>query len=137
MHIIFSIAWFVLLIPVVVAAINSNMMFLLYGYFSGLPALNLAILIPQSKRERRAMMPSQISMDDEYIEYTSHRTKEYRRISDVKVVRDYGDFYDVIFPVGKISDFYVCQKDLLTQGTLQEFEKLFEGKVVRMAKPTK
>ena len=136
-HIAFSVAWFIVLIPIACATINSNLILFLYGYLAMLPILNLVILIPQSKSERRAMMPTKICIDNNYIEYTSKRSNEYRSTAKVKIVRDYGDFYDIVFPIGKICDFFVCQKDLLSCGTLEDFEKLFDGKIVRMAKSTK
>ena len=40
-------------------------------------------------------------------------------------------FYFIKFPFGKYSDKFICQKSLLTQGTLEEFEALFEGKIER------
>ena len=52
-------------------------------------------------------------------------------ISDAKQLRDFGEFYEIVFPFGKVSDKFICQKNLLTQGTLEEFEKLFEGKTTR------
>ena len=35
------------------------------------------------------------------------------------------------FIFGKISDKFICQKDLLTKGSLEEFERIFEGKIKR------
>lgn len=52
-------------------------------------------------------------------------------IKDVKNVYDHGEFYDLVFPFGKISGKFICQKNLLTEGTLAEFEALFDGKIVR------
>ena len=59
---------------------------------------------------------------------------ESKLLSDVKQVRDFGAFYDVVFPFGKYSEKFVCQKDLLTIGTIEDFEKLFEGRIVRKQK---
>ena len=59
------------------------------------------------------------------------KSEEFRLIADAAKVIDYGDFYYISFPFGKISNNFVCQKDLLTQGTLEEFEALFEGKIVK------
>jgi len=49
----------------------------------------------------------------------------------VKKVYDYGEFYFISFYFGKISCYFICQKSLLTQGTIEDFEKLFDGKIVK------
>ena len=115
---------------------NHNMALFLYGYLAMLPFLNLVVLLCQPSK-KKPMMPGAILIDNEYIEYQSQQATVCRNISDVKVVRDYGEFYDIISYFGKGSDFYVCQKDMLSRGTLEDFEKLFEGKIVRMTKNAK
>lgn len=52
-------------------------------------------------------------------------------ISRVKRVIDAGEWYYIIFKFGDIGNSWICQKNLLTQGTIEDFEKLFEGKIVR------
>jgi hypothetical protein len=134
LHIIFSIAWFILLIPIAIATIDNDMVLFLYGYLAMLPVLNLAVLIVQPNQKQRKIIPSRITIDERRIEYSSKHATVYRYVSNVKVVRDYGNYYDVIFKFGKASDFFVCQKDLLSCGTLKEFEKVFKGKLVRIKK---
>lgn len=52
-------------------------------------------------------------------------------ISKVKKVIDMGDWYYIIFKFGDISNSWICQKDLIKKGTIEEFEKLFEDKIIR------
>ena len=52
-------------------------------------------------------------------------------IDSVKRVVDYGEWYDFVFYYSDRDLYFVCQKSLLTKGTLEEFEALFEGKIVR------
>ncbi len=54
-----------------------------------------------------------------------------KNISDVKKVYDKGDWYEFncFFPHRNIN--LLCQKDWIKQGTIEEFEKLFEDKLVR------
>jgi len=54
-------------------------------------------------------------------------------ISKVKEIIDEGEWYFIIFKYD-ITDTIVCQKDLIIQGTIEEFEKLFEGKIKRNSK---
>lgn len=53
-------------------------------------------------------------------------------LDKVKSVTDYGAFYDIKADMWPIH--FYCQKDLLTQGTLEDFEKLFADKLVRKTK---
>lgn len=57
--------------------------------------------------------------------------KTEKPVESVKKVIDVGEFYYLIFKHGDIGNSWVCQKDLLTEGTPDDFEKLFEGKIVR------
>ena len=67
--------------------------------------------------------------DGEYIVAVCNACSDSRLISAATKVFDYGSFYYISFPMGQKSDKFVCQKNLLTQGTLEEFEVLFEGKI--------
>lgn len=49
----------------------------------------------------------------------------------IKKVIDYGKYYYISFYRLDPSNGIVCQKDLLTCGTIEEFEKFFEGKIKR------
>ena len=40
-------------------------------------------------------------------------------------------YYKIFFIFPYKSQRFVCQKDLLVQGTIEEFEAVFEGKIVR------
>lgn len=52
-------------------------------------------------------------------------------LAKVKKVIDLGEWYDIIFKFGDITNSWVCQKDLIVKGTIGEFEELFENKLVR------
>lgn len=93
--------------------------------------LPLLTHIPQSKKGKKSIIPKRIYTDEDSIVCVSEKYIEHRLISDVKQVRDFGEFYEIIFPFGKISDKFICQKNLLAIGTVEEFEKLFDGKIVR------
>lgn len=53
-------------------------------------------------------------------------------IKKIKRVLDYEDCYYVIY--GDMNNSIVCQKDLLTEGSIEEFEALFQGKIIRKKK---
>ncbi len=101
--------------------------------FYGLLFIFIPLLtrIPKSKKEKFEMTPKKIVIDEEYIVCTAVKYSESRLIEDVKTIIDYGDFYDINFPFGKVSEKFICQKDLMVKGTIEEFEKIFEGKIQR------
>lgn|GEM_PF-2504130 len=69
-------------------------------------------------------------------------TQHLKTISDVRKVIDYGEWYEIVF-YGRKNGYYadeknllycICQKDLIVTGTIEDFEKLFEGKIIRKHK---
>ena len=124
-----------LLFPLPVAVFLAIRMrkWILLGVYLGLMALMmLMVCIPKSKKERKAITPKRIYIVEEEIICVTERSIEARRICDVKQVRDYGAFYELRCYVGPVSRSFICQKDLLTKGSLKEFEALFVGKIQRM-----
>ena len=89
----------------------------------------LLALIPKGKNELRSITPNRIYTEDNCIICSCDSRSESRLMDDVSKVYDYGDFYFIAFVYGKFSDNFICQKDLLTSGTLEDFEELFAGKI--------
>lgn len=92
----------------------------------------LALLSPniQTKKEKAKITPQRVYIDGDMIVSKSNATVDTRYIGGVKEVRDYGEFYYFVFK--SYSYRFVCQKDLLVQGSIEEFENLFAGKIKRM-----
>lgn len=86
----------------------------------------------QTKKEKEKITPRRVYIENDIIICQSNALVESRSIQDVKEVRDYGGFYYLVFPFGKYSYRFVCQKDLLTSGTIADFEAMFVGKIKRM-----
>ena len=93
-------------------------------------------VLPKSKKEKNDLITCKVFTDKEYIVAVSGNGNEVSKlVSSTKQLNDYDDFYELVFPLSAgISDKFICQKNLLTKGTLEEFEALFEGKVVRKNK---
>lgn len=92
----------------------------------------LAIFAPyiQKARTLHMIVPRKINIADDgymYVQLSSNTIS--RSLSKVKKVIDMGKSYYVTFYF-KI-DGFLCQKNLLKQGTIEDFENLFEGKIVR------
>ena len=58
-----------------------------------------------------------------------------RKISKVKKVLDCGEVYYIIFKFGDITNSWICQKNNIINGTIEEFESLFQTKLVKETKP--
>ena len=114
---------------IIFVAVKMKYMLLLVVYCAMFAVIPLLTRIPQSKKERKALTPRKIVIDSEYIVCVADKYTESKRVDDVKHVYDFGEFYEIVFPFGKMSEKFICQKDLLTKGSLGEFEKLFKGKI--------
>lgn len=97
-----------------------------------LPALFLALsIIPRiTYKKYTHQSPICIYIDKGTIVINFKFNSQTLDISKVKAVYDYGNFYEII--PENIFNFsvFICQKDLLTDGTLEEFEALFDGKTM-------
>lgn len=115
-------------IMVVVCGILLSAVILFFGYYS-----------PFMKGTLPLITPIRIVITDNG-EITSYgeNFELANSVADATVVVDYGEWYHISFTrntkIGLGNGRFVCQKDLLTQGSIEQFEKLFEGKIVRKYK---
>lgn len=96
-----------------------------------LPALFvLAPILPSTKKSFLQHMPNNLvfDFDKDTIFYSSEKSKDSYNISQIERILDYGNFYHVLFEPAPDS-YYVLQKDLLVQGTIEEFEECFKDKI--------
>lgn len=102
---------------------------ILYIYFAAFLCLMIVYrIIP---KVGKSTIPKRICITDNKMVCITDDFTEKRSVELVKKVYDYGEFYFISFYFGKISCYFICQKSLLTQGTIEDFEKLFDGKIVR------
>ena len=90
----------------------------------------LSPLLPSVKKSFLQHMPNRIvfDFDNDTIFYSSKKREDSYAISMIKEIIDYGNFYHIIF--SDVPDsYYVLQKDLMVQGTIEEFEKCFNDKI--------
>ncbi len=78
-------------------------------------------------------LPNGIIIENDTIETFGIGELSYKckNIQDIKEVLDMGKFYAIVFHFPNMDRRFICQKDLLVEGTIEEFEKLFEDKIVR------
>ena len=72
-----------------------------------------------------------IYLRENQIVSSGEKVAEVKNLNQVKKVVDFGEWYKIFFIFPYKSQRFVCQKDLLVQGTIEEFEAVFEGKIVR------
>lgn len=77
------------------------------------------------------MMPTSIVVESGTMVVTTPAHTIVKSVTDVKKVLDYGYLYQILFVASEKAQLFVCQKNLITEGTIDDFEKLFEGKIVR------
>lgn len=111
-------------------AYSMRMSIIFYIHFGIVLAIPILARIPKSKKEKLSLLPRRIYIEDECIVCKKNIGEERKWIEDVKQVWEYDEFYELVFPVGKISPNFICQKNLLSQGTLEQFEALFDGRIV-------
>ena len=80
----------------------------------------------------RKGIPTQVKVSADYIRI---KTKNKNLtgcipIDEVLEVIDMGTWYKISLNL-KYNSFFACQKDLIVEGTLEEFEELFADKLVR------
>jgi len=102
-----------------------------------IPLIPFCGRLPKSEKRRNKFLPFNVCVCDDYIVVRTKIGIESRNIEDVKKIYDYGEWYAFIFPIGKVSINFICQKSLLSKGSLEEFESLFEGKIEDKTKKCK
>jgi len=70
-----------------------------------------------------------ISPAEDLISSENEQSFMVKRFSLVNRVIDYGDWYLISYGSKSILKGFICQKDLIVEGTLEDFEKIFEGKI--------
>lgn len=117
--------------PILFSFFSFSNKFGLYFLCSVIVLIFIFPYVPRSKKEIKSIIPNKIFVYDDLITCVAEKYSESQYIERVKKVYDYGDFYELIFPIYRGSDKFVCQKSLLTKGTLAEFEALFSEKIER------
>lgn len=121
---------FTMVLPFIILLVKTfEALSILYIYFAAFLCLMIVYrIIP---KVGKSTIPKRIYITDNKMVCIADDFTEKRSVELVKKVYDYGEFYFISFYFGKISGNFICQKSLLTQGTIEDFEKLFDGKIER------
>ena len=82
-----------------------------------------------------AFLPERLFIDTDegtVVSQIAGMGETFKILDDVTKVEDHGDYYAFYFNnrVSRIG--FIAQKDLITQGTIEEFEEIFEEVLVRV-----
>jgi len=121
-----SITAVIFLIPTILAAIYWDALALLF-------IIPLAMMVGFSFIHYDNFVPKRIFIDteEETIVHLSKQGERFHILSSVKCVKDYGEWYHFEFNYSDRDMYFVCQKSLLTEGSIEEFEELFADKLVK------
>lgn len=100
-------------------------------FFIMLPVPLPLIFLMFPRKDTYKRMPRRVEIGEDYISIECDIYSQIEDFSSIKEVVDRGDWYHIVFYLPALCPYFICQKDLITQGTLEEFEKLFEDKLVR------
>jgi len=96
----------------------------------GVGFIGLVCICP-TKKELAKNLPCRIYVNDGIIQAENDHYRDAFVLKNAKELIDYGDFYIISLGFLSFLAHFVFEKSLITQGTLEEFEQLFEGKIVR------
>ncbi len=106
----------------------------IYAIMFLFPMFLVMIFSGWSDKRTKEREPKSITIENDTIKMKSNTQEDVRDLDMVKSVKDYGEWYVFKFFLSYKSGYFICQKDLLVEGTIEEFEKLFEGKIIRKHK---
>lgn len=130
---ILILASMLVLLPIFIyASVKTSMWGILAGYAVVFVLIQMCTFIPASKKDRKSLIPKCVYIEDGYIVCIADKYEEYKAICDVEAVVDHCEFYELRFSFGKTNEKFICQKDLLVSGSLEDFEALFNEKIQKV-----
>lgn len=119
----------VLSIPVIILSIKDDWIWSICI----IPLILLVILsgIRPSKKDYSLAIPDRITIENGELISKSDKFEISTTMSRVKKVIDFGEWYHIQLSYPLWSSKFVCEKRLLTDGTLKDFEALFKNKLIR------
>ena len=118
-------------IPIVLCSIYIRPLILLF--LAPIIMLLVYSFITPSKKDQKMFMPKRVFIDleENMIVHQCEKMERFHNLDSVKRVFDYGDWYYFKFDYANRDMYFVCQKNLISQGTIEEFEELFKDKIER------
>ena len=122
------------IITIIVGIINSKLIYSLIIILIFVFLTISAFIVPK-KQISSIKINSKVNINSDLItmKYSTNfylNEKTYcKKISNIKYIIDFGICYCMIFKFGDISNSWVCEKSLITKGSISQFENLFKDKI--------
>lgn len=88
----------------------------------------------EKKKVLEGMLPTKVVIDnDGTIKADWEKSSITKTIDNIRRINDYGEYYYISFKFPREMDVF-CPKDMITQGTIEDFERIFKDKIIRKAK---
>ena len=92
--------------------------------------VTVGAFVTPSKRVLHFSFPTRLVVNEDKIFLQTLGGEKIKPIHKVKKVIDVGEWYIIIFKFGDITNSWICQKDLIINGEIDDFIKLFKDKIV-------
>ncbi len=100
----------------------------------GIVAMAVTRIVKIAQGDKAACL-CDVAIDDDFVEWAVGKNVVRKPIKDALKIVDHGDFYDIVYSEGFLNaESCICQKTLIVEGTTEDFERLFEGKILRVDK---
>lgn len=126
---------------IVLLVLNASGKLLMFGIIAVIVFYALAIFfgVCWPLMTINQQLPIKVDIEDDYVNCffgssELYGKSKYSNVEHIKNIVDGGEFYYFYFYYPHKIIGCICQKDLITKGTIEEFEELFEGKIVRKIK---
>ena len=96
-----------------------------------LSSLLFSVFATISKKSKERANIKKVIIKDDKISIISEEISPKRTVKRVKKVCDYGEYYELVFSPFDLLSVCVCQKSLLSKGSIKEFEELFADKLIK------
>ena len=103
-------------------------------FIISIPALIIMAVLagmPPNKNSYDLIIPSSVIINTKEGTIISQSNKFYhiQSIDKIKFIIDYGEWYHIF--LNNKNGRFICQKDLICCGSLEDFEHLFDGKIIK------
>lgn len=134
---IFSLCSLVLSIIALIIGILNNRIIYSIILIVILFLLSLSMFLMPKKRIENVKINSKIIIDKNIVSmlystnFHTNRLPINKNIQKIKKIYDYGICYCIIFNFGDITNAWVCEKKLISKGSIAEFENIFKDKIIK------
>lgn len=102
----------------------------LFKMFAAIPVFAVIAAVVCVFKINTGAAPKKVTLTDETVTSFTSKTPITKYTHEVTEVLDLGEFYHLKFKERSFNSYFICQKSLLKEGSLEEFKNLFQGKII-------